>query len=212
MMRRSTATGSVMPSATGEEWMGALLAISRVIDAVTHFVGYNVRWLVLVAVVVSAVNAIVRKIFDMSSNAWLELQWLLFGAVFLLAAAYTLQKNAHVRIDVVASRISKRARDWIDLFGHLIMLAPITVIMAWLSLPFFWESYSEGEGSTNAGGLMVWPSKFFILAGFSLLFLQMISEVIKRIAVLNGTISDPEPESVHGHAASDTSATGGHNE
>lgn len=192
--------------------MGALLAISRVIDAVIHFIGYNVRWLVLIAVLISAVNAIVRKAFDTSSNAWLELQWLLFGAVFLLAASYTLQKNAHVRIDVVASRLSKRTRDWIDLFGHLFMLAPIAAIMVWLSAPFFWESYLDGEVSNNAGGLVVWPSKFFILAGFSLLLLQMISEVIKRIGVLTGRISDPEPESVHGHAPADTSTTGGHNE
>lgn len=192
--------------------MGALLAISRAIDAVTHFIGYNVRWLVLIAVVISAVNAIVRKAFDASSNAWLELQWLLFGAVFLLAAAYTLQKNAHVRIDVVASRLSKRTRDWIDLFGHLFMLAPIAAIMVWLSAPFFWESYRDGEMSNNAGGLMVWPSKLFILAGFVLLLLQMVSEVIKRIGVISGRIEDPEPESVHGHAPADTAATGGHNE
>jgi len=190
--------------------VGALLFVSRAIDAVTRFIGYNVRWLILAAVLVSAVNAVVRKAFDISSNAWLELQWLLFGAVFLLAASYTLQCNAHVRIDVLASRLKKRTRDWIDLFGHLIMLAPITVIMIWLSLPFFWESYRDGEVSSNAGGLPVWPSKFFILAGFVLLFLQMISEAIKRAAVLAGTIEDPEPPSVHGHSPSDTSIPGGH--
>jgi TRAP-type mannitol/chloroaromatic compound transport system permease small subunit len=192
--------------------MGALLAFSRMIDALTHFVGYNVRWLILVAVLVSAVNAIIRKAFDMSSNAWLELQWQLFGAVFMLAAAYTLQKNAHVRIDVISSRLSKRARDIIDLICHLVMLAPITLIIIWLSGPFFWESYVGSEGSSNAGGLLVWPAKLVILAGFALLFLQMISEVIKRAAVLGGVISDPEPPSIHGHAASDTAVAGGHNE
>lgn len=192
--------------------MGGLLAISKAIDAVTRFIGYHVRWLILVAVVVSAVNAIIRKTFDMSSNAWLELQWLLFGAVFMLAAAYTLQRNAHVRIDVVASRLKKRTRDWIDLFGHLVMLGPITFIIIWLSVPFFWDSFQSGEVSSNAGGLIVWPAKFLVLAGFVLLLLQMISEAIKRIAVLAGVISDPEPPSVHGHAPADTALRGGHNE
>ena len=190
--------------------MGALLSISGAIDALTRVVGRNVRWLILVAVLVSALNAIIRKAFDTSSNAWLELQWLLFGAVFLLAAAYTLQNNAHVRIDVVASRLNKRTRDWIDLFGHLVMLGPIALIMVWLSVPFFWESFRDGEMSSNAGGLPVWPAKLFILVGFLLLFLQMVSEVIKRAAVLAGVIRDPEPEAVHGHAPQDTSPTGGH--
>lgn len=190
--------------------MERLLAVSRAIDAVTHFVGYNVRWLILVAVIISATNAIIRKAFDMSSNAWLELQWQLFGAVFLLAAAYTLQKNAHVRIDVISNRLSKRTRDVIDLVCHLLMLAPISLLMIWLSGPFFWYSLVEGEGSSNAGGLPVWPAKFLILFGFTLLFLQMISEVIKRLAVLTGAMIDPEPQSIHGHAPSDTSATGGH--
>ena len=192
--------------------MGALLAISRGIDAVTRFIGYNVRWLILVAVIVSAANAIIRKTFDTSSNAWLELQWLLFGAVFMLAAAYTLQKNAHVRIDVISSRISKTARDVIDLLGHIFMLAPITLILLWLSAPYFVESYMEGEMSNNAGGLPVWPAKFLIFAGFLLLFFQMISEIIKRSAVLMGIIADPAAEAVHGHAPSDTAPSGGHNE
>jgi TRAP-type mannitol/chloroaromatic compound transport system permease small subunit len=192
--------------------MGLLLGLSRAIDGLTHFVGYNVRWLILVAVLVSAVNAIIRKTFDMSSNAWLELQWLLFGAVFMLAAAYTLQKNAHVRIDVVSNRLSKRTRDIIDLLGHIFMLAPITLILLWLSGPFFLESYAENEMSSNAGGLPVWPAKLVILSGLVLLFLQMISEVIKRVAVLAGAMQDPEPQPVHGHAPSDTAPTGGHNQ
>jgi TRAP-type mannitol/chloroaromatic compound transport system permease small subunit len=192
--------------------MGALLGVSRVIDAVTGFIGYHVRWLILVAVIVSAVNAVIRKVFDTSSNAWLELQWLVFGAVFLLAAAYTLRKNAHVRIDVLSSMLSKRARDIIDLLGHLLMLAPMTVIILWLSYPYFIESFTDGEVSNNAGGLPVWPAKFLIFAGFLLLFLQMISEVIKRAAVLMGVIDDPAAETVHGHAPSDTAPAGGHNE
>ena len=192
--------------------MGILLGLSRAIDALTVFVGYHVRWLILVAVLVSATNAIIRKTFDMSSNAWLELQWLLFGAVFMLAAAFTLQRNAHVRIDVVSSRLSKRTRDVIDLLGHLLMLAPITLILLWLSGPFFLESFRGGEMSSNAGGLPVWPAKLVILIGLVLLFLQMISEVIKRSAVLAGVIHDPVPESVHGHSPSDISPAGGHNE
>ena len=192
--------------------MGALLSVSRAIDALTRFIGYNVRWLILIAVLVSALNAIVRKTLDMSSNAWLELQWYLFGAVFMLAAAYTLQKNAHVRIDVVSNHLSKRTRDIIDLVGHLVMLAPIAAIMTWLSVPFFWESFAEGEVSSSAGGLIVWPSKLFILAGFALLFLQMISEAVKRIAVLTGAISEPEPQPVHGHNPDDVAPRGAHNE
>ena len=133
------------------------------IDAVTRFIGYHVRWLILAAVLVSAGNAIIRKAFDISSNAWLELQWLLFGAVFMLAAAYTLQKNAHVRIDVVSSRLSKRTRD-IDRrsLPHPHAGTP-RAIMIWLSIPFFWDSYTGGEMSTNAGGLSVWPAKFLVL-------------------------------------------------
>lgn len=171
--------------------MKSLLALSRGIDGVTRFIGYHVRWLILAAVIVSAGNAIIRKVFDSSSNAWLELQWLLFGAVFMLAGAYTLQRNAHVRIDALSNRFSKRTRDIIDLACHLLMLAPLCIVFIWLSVPFFINSYLEGENSVNAGGLAVWPSKFIILAGFVLLFLQMISETIKRAAVLCGALDEP---------------------
>ena len=177
--------------------MQLLLSLSRVIDAVTRFIGYHVRWLILAAVLVSATNAIIRKAFDSSSNAWLEAQWLLFGAVFMLAAAYVLQKNGHVRIDVVSSRLSKNTRDWIDLICHLVMLAPLAVIMIRLSWPFFLESFNNNEISSNAGGLAVWPSKFFVLAGFCLLFAQMISEVIKRIAVLSGNLHEEDMHATH---------------
>ncbi len=178
--------------------MSMLLAVSRAIDAVTGFIGYHIRWLILAAVVVSAVNAVIRKAFDVSSNSWLELQWYLFGAVFMLAAAYALQRNAHVRIDVVSSRLSKRTREWIDLVCHLVMLLPFVLVMIWLGGPFFWESYRDGEVSSNAGGLIIWPSKLFIVAGFSLLLLQVVSEVIKRVGYLTGTLQDPEPEPQHG--------------
>jgi TRAP-type mannitol/chloroaromatic compound transport system permease small subunit len=176
--------------------MQGLLSLSRGIDAVTGFIGYHVRWLILGAVLVSAANAFIRKIFDSSSNAWLEMQTLLFGIAFMCAAAYVLQKNAHVRIDVVSSRLKKRTRDWIDLFGHVFMLAPLCIIMVWLSGPTFMEAFIDDEGSSNAGGLPVWPYKLFVLVGFLLLFAQMISEVIKRIAVLSGHVhEDDEHES-----------------
>lgn len=180
--------------------MAGLLALSRGIDAVTHFIGYHVRWLILAAVVVSTVNAFLRKLFDLSSNAWLEAQSLFFGIAFMMAAAYVLQKNAHVRIDVVSSRLSKTTRDWIDLCGHLFMLAPLTIIMVWLSVPFFSESFQSGEMSNNAGGLPVWPFKLFVLLGFVLLFIQMISEVIKRIAVLSGDLKEESHEGTHAAA------------
>lgn len=177
--------------------LSSLLGFSRAIDAITRFIGYHVRWLVLAAVLVSATNAIIRKAFNSSSNAWLEAQWLLFGAVFMLAAAYVLQVNGHVRIDVISSCLKKRTRDWIDLLGHLFMLAPLTLIMIWLSGPFFMESWRNNEVSSSAGGLAVWPAKFFVLAGFVLLFFQMVSEVIKRIAVLRGLVTEEDQHDTH---------------
>lgn len=192
--------------------MHGFLVLSRAIDAVSRFIGYHIRWLILAAVVVSAGNAIIRKAFDISSNAWLELQWLLFGAVFMLAASYTLQRNAHVRIDVISSRLSKRTRDVIDLVCHVVMLAPIAAILIYLSFPFFLESLVSGENSPNAGGLIVWPSKLLIFTGFTLLFVQMISEVIKRVAVLSGAIAEPEAQPVHGHDPTETAVGGGHNQ
>jgi TRAP-type mannitol/chloroaromatic compound transport system permease small subunit len=187
----------------------ALLAASRAIDAVTGFIGHHLRWLVLATVLVSAVNAVVRKLFDVSSNAWLELQWYLYGAVFLLAAAYVLQRNGHVRIDVVSSRLSERTRQWIDLFCHVLMLLPLVLIMIWLCWPFVIESYRSGEVSSNAGGLIVWPSKLFILLGFALLLLQAISEIIKRIGFLTGALQEVEPAPVPGLAPEDLGVKGG---
>ena len=171
--------------------MSALLRLSSGIDAVTAFIGRSVSWLILVAVLVSAGNATIRKIFDNSSNAWLELQWYLYGAVFLLAASYTLQRNEHVRIDVATSAFSKRTRDWIDLLGHIFFLMPFCILMVWLSWPFVVTSYTSGEVSVNAGGLVLWPAKTMVLAGFVLLTCQGISEIIKRWAVIRGIIPDP---------------------
>ena len=170
--------------------MEALLRLSGGIDRLTEFIGRQVRWLILAAVLVSAVNAIIRKTFDTSSNAWLELQGYLFGAVFMFAAAYVLQKNAHVRIDALSSHLAKRTRDWIDLFGHVFFLLPLCLLMIWLGVPYFWEAFRDGEMSANAGGLLVWPIKFFILGGFALLLAQALSEIIKCWAVLKGLRDD----------------------
>lgn len=171
--------------------MAFLLRLSALIDAITAAIGRSVSWLILVAVLVSAINAVVRKIFDMSSNAWLELQWYLFGAVFLLAAAYTLQKNEHIRIDILSSAWSKRTRDIIDLVLHIIFLLPFSSLMVYLSWSWFWLSFRTGEVSANAGGLVIWPAKSFVLIGFILLTAQAFSEIIKRIGVLTGRIEDP---------------------
>ncbi|WP_340160374.1 TRAP transporter small permease subunit [uncultured Hoeflea sp.] len=177
--------------------MGSLLALSRVIDRINEFVGRNVSWLVLAAVLISAGNATIRKVFDMSSNAWLEVQWYLFGAVFMLAAGYTLRKNEHVRIDVVAGNLSKRTRDWIDLFGHIFFLLPFCLMMTYLAWPFFWRSFFSGEMSSNAGGLIIWPAKASILVGFMLLTAQAVSEIIKRTAIIRGVM---EEEIGHDHS------------
>ncbi|MYZ50492.1 TRAP transporter small permease subunit [Propylenella binzhouense] len=186
--------------------MAMLLAVSRTIDSVTVFIGRAVSWLVLAAVLVSAGNAIIRKAFDMSSNAWLELQWYLFGAVFMLAAAYTLQRNEHIRIDIISGRLTKRTRDWIDLLGHVLVLLPFVGLMLWLLIPYVRLSVRIGEHSPNAGGLLLWPAKALLLAGFVLLLFQAVSEIIKRIAVLSGAIEDPVPDP-HAHAELDEMLT-----
>jgi len=180
-----------------ERHMGALLSLSRVIDAVTACIGRWVYWLILAAVLVSAGNAVVRKLFDVSSNAWLELQWYLFGAVFMLAAAYTLQRNEHIRIDIVSNMLPARGRNWIDVIGHALFLLPLTVIMVRQMVPWVIDGIQSGEVSSNAGGLIIWPARLIVLVGFMLLLVQAISEVIKRIAVMRGIIPDP-------HARQDT--------
>lgn len=173
--------------------MSALISFSRGIDRVTTFIGRSVSWLVLVVVLVSAGNAIIRKTFDISSNAWLELQWYLFGAIFMLAAAWTLLKNEHIRVDILSNMLSKRTRDWIDLLGHIFMLLPFTMLMLWLLYPYVLQSFMRGENSPNAGGLIVWPAKALLLAGFALLFLQAISELIKRVGIMFFDVEDTTP-------------------
>lgn len=192
--------------------VGLLLSVSRVIDAVNGFIGRNVAWLVLVAVTVSAGNAVVRKLFSISSNAWLELQWYLYGAVFLLAAAYTLQRNEHVRIDFVSGMFSKRTRDWVDLAGHIVMLLPFCVLMVWLAYPWFIKSYMSGEVSGSAGGLVLWPAKCLVLTGFTLLTAQAVSEIIKRIGVIRGLIDEPYPSNDLPPAVAEMGVDGGEQE
>jgi TRAP-type mannitol/chloroaromatic compound transport system permease small subunit len=176
--------------------VNALLALSRVIDAVNFRIGKVLSWLVLAAVIVSATNAVIRKVFDTSSNAWLELQWVLFGMVFLLCSSWTMLSNEHIRIDIVNNLLSKRTRDIIDVIGHVLFLLPLTIVMIVTSVPFFIRSFSINEQSMNAGGLPQWPAKFLVLLGFVLLFFQGISELIKRIAVMRGMIPDPHVSSV----------------
>ena len=171
--------------------MEGLLKLSRAIDAVNFRIGKVLSWLILIVVIISAANATVRKVFDLSSNAWLELQWVLFGAIFLLCSPWTLLSNEHIRIDIVNNMLPKRWRDGIDVFGHVFFLLPLTIVMIITSVPFFLRSFQLNEQSMNAGGLPQWPAKFLILLGFVLLFFQGISELIKRIAVMQGLIPDP---------------------
>jgi TRAP-type mannitol/chloroaromatic compound transport system permease small subunit len=173
--------------------MQALLAISRGIDRVNAFIGKSVMWLILLAVLVSSGNAIVRKMFNWSSNSLLELQWYLFGAAFMGAAAYTLQQNEHIRIDVVYGTLKRRTQHWIDLFGHLFFTLPFVVLMTWLLVPYAWQAFRSGQISTNAGGLIIWPARAILALGFALLIAQAISEIIKKTAVMQGLIEDPHP-------------------
>ncbi len=179
--------------------MKALLAISRVIDAINERLGRTTGWLILAAVLVSSVNALVRFSFNRSSNAWLELQWYLFGAVVLLGAAYTFKANEHIRIDILSSRLSKNTRDWIDVAGHIFFLMPLCIVIMWLGWPFFLRSFAQAEISSSAGGLIVWPAKLLVPLGFTILFVQSISELIKRVAVIKGLIEDPHVSSASAH-------------
>ena len=171
--------------------MNALLALSRAIDAVTERVGRIVYWLVLVVVLISAANASVRKLFNYSSNAYLEIQWYLFSIIFLFGAGYTLLRNEHVRIDIIQGRLSPRAQNWIDVIGIVLFLWPMSIIIMYLSWPLFIDSWTRNEVSTNAGGLTIWPARLMVPVGFALLLIQSLSELIKRIAFLRGMIPDP---------------------
>lgn len=172
--------------------MKSLLRIALFIDALNERVGRSVSWLILVAVLISAGNAVTRKLFSMSSNAFLEIQWYLFAAVFLLAAGYTLKCNEHVRIDIITGRFGKRAQAWLDIIGGLLFLLPMTLTILYYSWPFFVNSLISREWSSNPGGLILWPAKALIPAGFFLLLLQGFAEIIKRIGFLLG-VEPPEP-------------------
>lgn len=177
--------------------MQSLLKLSRGIDAFTKWTGKRLAWLILLAVVVSATNASVRKVFDTSSNSWLELQWVLFSIVFLLCSPWTLLDNEHIRIDIVNNLLPKQVRNSIDIIGHAFFLLPLTIIMIITGGPFFMRSFEINEQSGNAGGLPQWPAKSLIIIGFTMLLVQGISELIKRIAIMRGIIPDPHAAQVH---------------
>ena len=166
--------------------MNLLLRLSRAIDAVNERLGWVADWLVLLSCLISAGNAFSRYAFGISSNAWLEIQWYMFGALVMLGASYTLKRNEHVRVDIVYSNVSTRRQIGIDIFGFILFMLPATIIMTYLSWPIFYNSWSLGEISTNAGGLIRWPVKLLLPVGFFLLTLQGISELIKRIAMITG--------------------------
>ncbi|MHA3902644.1 TRAP transporter small permease subunit [Castellaniella sp. WN] len=171
--------------------MKPLLTISRWIDALNTLVGQAITWLVLVVAVVSAGNAVMRKLFSLSSNAWLELQWYLFGAIFLLAAGYTFLRNEHVRVDVLSQKLPERTQVRIEIFGVLFFLLPAACLVFWLSIPFFWESWITHELSSNTEGLIRWPAKLLIPVGFALLILAGLSHLVKCIGFLRGLCPNP---------------------
>ncbi|WP_096668469.1 TRAP transporter small permease subunit [Polaromonas sp. AET17H-212] len=176
--------------------MRALLKFSNAVDWVNAQIGKYVIWLILASTVISAVNAVIRKVFNMSSNAYLEVQWYLFAAAFLLAAGYTLLHGEHVKIDVVSSKLSKRGQIWVDIIGFSVFLTPVCLTILYYGIPFFLQGYRSGEISGNAGGLIRWPVYAMIPLGFGLLMLQGWSELIKRIAFLKGLIEDPTTKKV----------------
>ena len=172
----------------------ALLPLTRLIDAITTWIGKRLSWLIIGAVLVSAINATVRKVFDTSSNSFLELQWVLFSIVFLLCSPWTLLANEHIRIDIVNNLLPRQIRNAIDVIGHAFFLLPLTVVMILTAVPFFLVSYSQNEQSLNAGGLPQWPSKGLIMIAFIMLFVQGLSELIKRLAIMRDLIPDPHAD------------------
>jgi TRAP-type mannitol/chloroaromatic compound transport system permease small subunit len=168
------------------------ITLSRLIDGLNEKIAGAVSWALLAAVLICAGNALIRYTLNTSSNAWLEIQWYLYAAMFMLASAYTLKRDEHVRIDVVVGRFSRRTQVWIDLFGYALFLLPICLLILWYGIPFAQISLQSQEMSSNAGGLIVWPAKLLVPVGFALLVLQGISEIIKRIAFLNGRIGEHE--------------------
>lgn len=173
--------------------MKGLLSLSALIDRVNEIIGKAMGAAILAAVLISAGNAVIRKAFNMSSNSWLELQWYLFGAAFMLAAAYTLKQNEHIRIDILYGAFSRRTQHWIDLLGHIFFLMPFVLLMSFMLVPYAWRAFQNGDISTNSGGLVIWPARALLALGFILLSFQGVSEIIKKIAVMRGDIDDPTP-------------------
>lgn len=171
--------------------MGALLSLSRSIDRVNTVFGWIAAWFVLLSCLISAGNALSRYLFSISSNAWLEIQWQLFSGIFLLGAGYVLKENGHVRVDLLYGPTSPRTKLWIDVFGILFFLFPSMGVLAYFGWSFFVPSFVSGEHSSNTGGLLLWPVKALMPLGFGLVFLQGISELVKRVAALRGEIDEP---------------------
>lgn len=177
--------------------MTFLLGLCRLVDKLSEAVGKIVMWGVLASVLISSVNATIRYVFDTSSNAWLEMQWYLFAAVFLFCAPYTLLRNEHIRIDVVNSHLPRKLQIWIDILGGLFFLLPMSILIMALSWPMFTDSFMIGEISTNAGGLIRWPVKLMVPVAFLLLTMQGASETLKKVAILTGHMPDPGPHGSH---------------
>jgi TRAP-type mannitol/chloroaromatic compound transport system permease small subunit len=184
----------------------SLLKLSRAIDAFNTFVGRWVSWLIVIAVIISATNAVIRKVFDVSSNAYLELQWVLFSAVFLLCAPWALINGEHIKIDIINHTLPLKVRSWIDMIGHVLFLVPFCVILIWTSVPFFIVSYNQNEQSFSAGGLPQWPAKSLIMIGLTLLLVQAVSEIIKRAAVMKGLLPDPNAHALSAHEIAELEA------
>lgn len=174
--------------------MSFLLSLSRLIDALNEKIGHGISWALLLAVIICSGNALIRYAFNTSSNAWLEIQWYLFAAMFLLATSNTLRRDEHIRIDVISGKLPKRAQVWIDIFGFAVFLLPISLIILYYAIPYAQLSIQANEMSSNAGGLIVWPAKILIPVGFMLLTLQGLSELIKRIGYLMGKVDASEFE------------------
>jgi TRAP-type mannitol/chloroaromatic compound transport system permease small subunit len=192
-------------TAMRENAMKDLLNFSRIVDTVNTKIGQFVAWFIFGAVLISTLNAIMRKVFDWSSNSFLEIQWILFGAVFLFCAPWTLIANEHIRIDVVSSLLSKKTRNRIDVIGHALFIVPMCLVMIYTAAPFFWRSLMQNEQSTNAGGLPVYPAKSFVLIAFVMMLMQGISELIKRVAIMKGHMEDTSGGGGH-HAAAEAEA------
>jgi TRAP-type mannitol/chloroaromatic compound transport system permease small subunit len=192
--------------ANWEGLLQVLLGVSRRIDAFNTLLGRWLSWLIVVAVVISAGNAIIRKVFNVSSNSFLEMQWVLFSVVFLLCSPWTLLNNEHIRIDIINHSLPLKVRGWIDMVGHVFFLLPFTLILLWTSVPFFLVSYHQNEQSFSAGGLPQWPAKSLIMIACLLLFVQGISEIIKRAAMMQGIIPDSNANAISAQRAAELEA------